>query len=116
DALLDALEVDRRARLEVSPWFVRRGSVHVEHGHLYDPDNAPSHPLAPWSIATEPLGIALTRRFLAPNGVFAFAHAHETTPLAGLLRTFRLYGPRAPLIVYRYFATAIRLCLEAGRQ
>jgi len=38
------------------PWFVRRGDVHVEHGHFYDPDNAPAHPwrnglprLNPWA-------------------------------------------------------------------
>lgn len=115
-ALLDWLELSRQAPLTVTPWFVRRGSVHIEHGHLYDPDNAPTHPLAPWSPHTEPLGIALTRRFLAPNDVSAFMHAHETTPLAGFLRTFRVYGLRAPLIVARYFATAIRLCGEAGRQ
>jgi predicted phosphodiesterase len=115
-ALLDLLELGAEAPLGVTPWFVRRGGVHVEHGHLYDPDNAPTHPLAPWSADNEPLGIALTRRFLAPNGVYAFAHAHETTPLAGIARTFRLYGVRAPLLIVRYFATAIRICSEAGRQ
>jgi predicted phosphodiesterase len=116
EQLLELLGLAPAARLAITPWFVRRGGVHIEHGHLYDPDNAPTHPLAPWSLHTEPLGIALTRRFVAPNGMFAFAHAHETTPLAGFVRTFRLHGLRAPLIVARYFATAIRLCREAGRQ
>ena len=116
NALLDWLELRTEAPLAVTPWFVRRGGVHIEHGHLYDPDNAPTHPLAPWSPKTDPLGIQLTRRFLVPNDVFAFAHAHETTPAAGLARVFRLYGVRAPLIVLRYFATAIRICTEAGRQ
>ncbi len=115
-ALLQWLALDSSAPLSLPPWFVRRGPVHIEHGHVFDPDNAPAHPLSSWSPATEPLGIALTRRFLAPSGALAFAHAHETTPLAGFLRTFRLYGARAPVVVARYFATAISLCLEAGKQ
>lgn len=115
-ALVGTLELQEAAQLSVAPWFVRRGGVHIEHGHLYDPDNAPAHPLALWSPGTEPLGISLTRRFLAPNDVLHFAHAHETTPWGGLSRTFKLYGPRAPWIVARYFHTAIRLCIEAGRQ
>jgi UDP-2,3-diacylglucosamine pyrophosphatase LpxH len=115
-ALVGMLELDESAPLSVEPWFLRRGGVHIEHGHLYDPDNAPAHPLALWSPGTEPLGISLTRRFLAPSGALHFAHAHETTPLGGLARTFRLFGPRAPWIVARYFHTAIRLCVEAGRQ
>ncbi len=114
--ILEALDVQEGARLEVYPWFVRRGGVHIEHGHLYDPDNAPSHPLALWCYATEPLGIALTRRFLAPTGALKLAHAHETTPLAGLKRSYELFGARAPLVVAQYFGTAIRLCVEAGRQ
>src|SRR5687767_943779 len=71
-ALLDALGLARDAPVTVSPWFVRRGVLHIEHGHLYDPDNAPVHPLAPWSTETEPLGIALTRRFLAPSRALEF--------------------------------------------
>ena len=115
-ALLAWLELTDAAPLTLPVWFVRRSGVHIEHGHVFDPDNAPTHPLAGWSAHTEPLGIALTRRFLAPSGAMAFAHAHETTPLAGFLRTFRLYGLRAPVVVARYFATAIALCLEAGKQ
>jgi UDP-2,3-diacylglucosamine pyrophosphatase LpxH len=115
-AILRSLELVDETKLEVSPWFVRRGRVHLEHGHLYDPDNAPAHPLAPWSWETEPLGIALTRRFLAPSGALMFAHAHETTPAEGLMRAFRTFGPRAPWVVVRYFATAIALCAQAGRQ
>lgn len=115
-ALLEALGLQENAPLETEPWFLRRGRVHVEHGHLYDPDNAPAHPLALWSHATEPLGIALTRRFLAPTGALDMAHAHETTPLAALRRSVELFGARAPIVVAQYFATAIRLCVEAGRQ
>lgn len=115
-ALLEALGVQAGAPLAIEPWFLRRGRVHIEHGHLYDPDNAPAHPLALWSHATEPLGIALTRRFLAPSGALDLAHAHETTPLAALVRAFELFGAKAPLVVAQYFATATRLCIEAGRQ
>lgn len=99
--------------VNVAPWLLRRGPVHVEHGHVYDPDNAPIHPLAPWTLETEPLGVALTRRFVAPARAFDFAHSDETTPLAGFLRTFSLYGLRAPGVVFRYYATAAALTLEA---
>ncbi|HET9929707.1 MAG TPA: metallophosphoesterase, partial [Polyangiaceae bacterium] len=40
---------DAQASLSVARWFIRRGAVHVEHGHMWDPDNAPAHPLAGWS-------------------------------------------------------------------
>lgn len=114
-AVLSLLELTDAAPLSTAPWFVRRGNTHVEHGHLYDPDNAPTHPLALWSYATEPLGVALTRRFLAPNDALQFAHAHETTPLKGLLRAFALYRLRTPSVIARYFRTAIALCAQAGR-
>jgi hypothetical protein len=97
----------------VVPWFLHLGDVHVEHGHLWDRDNAPLHPLADWSAATEPLGVALMRRFCAAQGAHQFAHAHQTTPVQGLVRTFRLFGWRAPLIVLGYFVTAFALCFEA---
>lgn len=110
--LLSRLELDPRAPLRIEPWFIRRGSVHVEHGHLWDPDNAPTHPLAPWSLETEPLGIQLTRRFIARNQVWEFAHAHETTLIEGLKRAFRLFGANAPALVARYFAASSRICFE----
>jgi predicted phosphodiesterase len=102
------------ARLQIEPWFIRRGGVHVEHGHVHDPDNAPAHPLAVWSPETEPLGIALTRRFLAPHDAFTFAHAHHTTPLQGLTDTFKTFRARAPVMVVHYFATSSRLVAEAA--
>jgi UDP-2,3-diacylglucosamine pyrophosphatase LpxH len=116
DAILSGLELATDAPLDIVPWLVRRGGVHVEHGHLFDPDNAPNHPLCHWTEATEPIGIALTRRFVGPAGAADFAHSDQTTPLAGLLRTFRLYGPRAPLVVGRYYRTAFELAAVAGRQ
>ncbi|MEI9940816.1 MAG: metallophosphoesterase [Pseudomonadota bacterium] len=115
DALLHKLELAPDAPLEIAPWFVRRGGVHVEHGHFYDPDNAPAHPLAEWSPETEPLGIAITRRFVRPSGAHHFSHAHDTTPLAGIAKAFRVYGARTPLIIAEWFRVAARLCLETRR-
>ncbi len=113
-SILALLELDLATPFENLPWFIRRGGVHVEHGHVYDPDNAPTHPLWYEGPATEPLGVALTRRFLAPNRAFDFAHEHEVTPLAGFVKAFRLFGPRMPLLVARYFSTAAALCWEAA--
>jgi predicted phosphodiesterase len=114
ERLLALCGVRDDARLAIEPWFVRRGGIHVEHGHAHDPDNAPAHPLAAWSPETEPLGISLTRRFLSPNDAFTFAHAHHTTPLQGLKHTFKTFGTRAPFIVAHYFATSSRLAAEAA--
>jgi UDP-2,3-diacylglucosamine pyrophosphatase LpxH len=108
EALLAWLELGERSPLEVVPWLVRREGVHVEHGHVYDPDNAPTHPLVPPAAETEPLGVALTRRFLAPNRAFDFAHATEITPLHALQRAFKAFGGRTPLLLARYFT-------ESGR-
>jgi UDP-2,3-diacylglucosamine pyrophosphatase LpxH len=108
------LDVVADAPVHISPWFVRRGDVHVEHGHVYDPDNAPVHPLAEWSDRTEPLGIALTRRFVAPTGAGVFSHAEDSTPVSSLARAFRVYGARAPGMIARYFQTALALCAESG--
>jgi len=114
ERLLTLCGVNDSARLMIEPWFIRRGAVHVEHGHVYDPDNAPAHPLAAWSPETEPLGISLTRRFLSPHDAFTFAHAHHTTPLQGLKHAFKTFGTRAPLMVLHYFATSSRLAAEAA--
>lgn len=103
---------DTQHGLSVARWFIRRGAVHVEHGHLWDPDNAPAHPLAGWSHQSEPLGISLTRRFVARRGVWQFAHAHETTLLRGLQRAFQIFGWRAPLLVQQYFATSAGIVFE----
>ncbi len=112
--LLAWLELGPSARLTVPPWFIRRGAVHVEHGHAYYPDNAPTHPLVAPSAGTEPLGVALTRRFLSPNKAFDFAHATEITPVEALVRAARAFGVRTPLVLVRYFSTASHFCREAG--
>jgi hypothetical protein len=113
-ALLGQLELGETAPLAVLPWFLRRGSVHVEHGHAYDPDNAPTHPLILPTPATEPLGVALTRRFLAPNQAFDFAHATEITPVEALTRAIRSFGVRTPVLLGRYFRESGRFCRHAG--
>ncbi|HET9958420.1 MAG TPA: metallophosphoesterase [Polyangiaceae bacterium] len=100
------------APLRIEPWFIRRGGVHIEHGHVWDADNAPVHPLGDWSLLTEPLGVALTRRFVSKHASH-FAHAHETTLVQGLKRAFGLYGARAPLLILIYFGVAAGICLEA---
>ncbi len=114
ERLLELCGVNPDARLAIEPWFIRRGDVHLEHGHVYDPDNAPAHPLAVWSPETEPLGISLTRRFLAPHDAFTFAHAHHTTPLQGLTHAFKTFRGHAPLMVAHYFAIASNLTAEAA--
>src|SRR5688572_25833452 len=106
DALLGWLELGTNAPLAVVPWLVRRDGVHVEHGHVYDPDNAPTHPLVPPTTDTEPLGVALTRRFLAPNKAFDFAHATEITPVHALMRAVRVFGAKTPVLLGRYFREA----------
>lgn len=116
DALLSTLGVCAGAPVAVVPWLLRRGAVHLEHGHVFDPDNAPAHPLVPTCLSTEPLGIAIMRRFVARHRAYAFAHAHETTPWQGVRWAFELFGPRAPLVVADWFRQTTRLCWEAGRQ
>ncbi len=100
--------------LEVQPWFARRGDVHIEHGHLYDPDCAPNHPLADPNPRSEGLGTALMRRFISPNDAHFFAHVNQVTPSSGLKTAFEKWGVRAPLVIVDYFRTAITLCVEAA--
>jgi hypothetical protein len=113
--LLALLGLELSAPFENLSWFIRRGSVHVEHGHVYDPDNAPTHPLFEPRADCEPLGVSLTRRFLAPNRAFDFAHEHEITPLAGLAKAIRIFGLDTPALVARYFKVASQLCWEAAK-
>ena len=100
--------------LEVAPWFIRRGNVHIEHGHLYDPDCAPNHPLALPNTHREGLGTALMRRFVAPHDALFLAHKNQLTPTTGLRTAFEEWGSRAPWVIFDYFKTATQLCLEAA--
>ncbi len=113
ETLKTLLGAPNDACVEVSPWFIRRGDVHIEHGHLYDPDCAPDHPLAPPNAESEGLGTALMRRFVSPNDALDFAHKNGTTPLVGLLKAFEKWGPKAPRVIFNYFRTAGGLCVDS---
>lgn len=112
--LKETLQPPNDANLEVSPWFCRRDNVHIEHGHLYDPDCAPNHPLADANPRSEGLGTALMRRFVSPNDALFFAHANQTTPASGLKTAIEKWGLGAPRVIYNYFELAVGLCLEGG--
>ena len=101
------------APLTCGIWCARRADVHFEHGHIYDPDNAPTHPLVPPTYKTEPLGVTLMRRVLAPESALYFAHAHELTPLKGLGQAFVKLGIRAPGLISRYYVEAARIFVKA---
>jgi hypothetical protein len=111
--LLEALKVrgDAALRVRTSPWFIRHDGLHLEHGHLYDPDNAPSHPLYP---CVRSLGVHFVEQFIAPTGAFRYLNANDETPLKLLLSAFRWYGVRGPYVVYRYFHTAFDALTRSG--
>ncbi len=100
------------SRVKTTPWFYRQGALHVEHGHLDDPDNAPPHPLA---SARGTLGVHFVEEFIAKTGAFAYLNANDDTPLRLLVSAFRWYGPRAPHVVYRYFLAAFAALGKSGR-
>lgn len=105
---------DDRAHVLTAPWFHRLadGAVHVEHGHVFDPDGAPTHPLAP--VARDDVGIAILRKFIVPvEGHFLVAHNAEA-PLPLLMRVIRTYGSRAPWVIGLYIKTALGTWLSSG--
>lgn len=117
-AIHDALDLapEHRARVRTEPWFHRiatRGApIHVEHGHVFDPDGAPTHPLSP--VARDDVGISILRRFIVPvRGHFLVAHNAEA-PLPLLMRVIRTYGPTAPLVIARYISVALGTFWESG--
>ncbi len=105
------LRADARPRVRTSPWFVREGSVHFEHGHLYDPDNATAHPLV---ANVRSLGVHFVEEFIAPTGAFRYLNANDGTPLKLLASAFAWYGVRGPYVVYKYFDAAFRAALASG--
>jgi UDP-2,3-diacylglucosamine pyrophosphatase LpxH len=113
-AVLRHLDLPVQSHLTIAPWWIRRFGLHLEHGHVWDPDNAPIHPLVPTDRVNEPLGVALTRQVLAPMDAYEFAHAHQTTPLAGLLRALRELQLRAPEVILRYFVAGARILWRAS--
>ena len=112
-ALADALSLRgaARERVQTTPWFFRLGGLHVEHGHLYDPDNAPAHPLI---VSARSLGVHFVEQFIAPTGAFAYLNANDQTPLKLFLSSFTWYGKRAPYVIYRFFHTAATALLGSG--
>lgn len=112
-ALLDAVgpSAAGRERLTTCPWFWRHRGVHLEHGHLYDPDNAPGHPL----IVGEPsLGVHFSAEFIHPTGAHRYLQQNDETPLKLFLSSFRWYGARAPYVIYRYFHAAFAALMKSG--
>jgi UDP-2,3-diacylglucosamine pyrophosphatase LpxH len=105
------LDAEARGRLRVSPWFVRDGGLHIEHGHLFDPDNAWPHPLA---SEARSLGVHFVERFIAPTGAHRFLNANDGKPLDLLRSVFAWYGPRAPLVVAKFFDAAFRALAASG--
>jgi predicted phosphodiesterase len=112
-ALAEALALDAgaRARVRTTPWFFRDGDLHVEHGHLYDPDNAPEHPLVRGQAS---LGVHFVREFIAPTGAYAYLNENDETPLDLFVRAFTRYGLRGPYVVYRFFHAAATALAKSG--
>ncbi len=108
-----ALGLDSAAarRVRSSPWFIREGGLHLEHGHLFDPDNALDHPL---SEASHSLGVHFVERFIAPTGAYRYLNANDEMPLQLLVSAFRWYGKRGPYVVFKYFDTAFRALAASG--
>ena len=100
-----------RARVRISPWFFREGAVHFEHGHHYDPDNAPGHPLV---LGNASLGVHFVEQFIAPTGAHHYLQTNDDTPLKLFVSSFTRYGRRAPYVIYRYFYTALGAMLRSG--
>lgn len=109
DALL--LSPSARARLRTTPWFFHEDGVHIEHGHFYDPDNAPAHPLGE---GRRSLGVRFTEEFIAPTGAHRYLNANDKTPWKLFMSSFEWYGVRAPGIIYRYFHTAFTALAHSG--
>ncbi len=113
DALARAFGVtgEARARIRTTPWFFRQGALHLEHGHLFDPDNAPAHPLV---VGERSLGTHFVEELIAPTGAHRYLNANDQTPMKLLVSAFAWYGPRGPYVVYRYFHTAITAMAASG--
>ena len=111
--MLTELNLTDDAHLQCGVWCMRRGTLHLEHGHLYDPDNSNTHPLVAPKMANEPLGVALMRNVLAPENSLFLAHAHEITPWAGLTQAFVRLGGGAPRLIARYYLEAVRIVMRA---
>lgn len=101
-----------RARVRSTPWFFREGALHIEHGHLHDPDNATAHPL----VRGESLGVHFVERFIVPTGAHRYLNSNDGTPLAMFLSSFRWYGVRAPYVIWSFFRAAFEALGKSGRR
>lgn len=106
-----SLSTSARGRLSIAPWFYREGDVHVEHGHLYDPDNAPAHPLV---RGADPLGVRFVKSFIAPTGAYAFLNRNDRLPSELFAEAVTRYGARAPHVILTYFTAALRALYASG--
>lgn len=111
-ALTNALDLPEATdRVSTHVWFWRSKGLHVEHGHLYDPDNAPAHPLV---HGARSLGVHFSAEFIHPTGAHRYLHANDSTPLKLFLAAFSWYGRRAPHVILEYFRTAFRAVAMSG--
>jgi len=109
------------AGIRFVPWFYHEpGRIFVEHGHFYDPDNAPPSPLRPCPLppgsrAILPLGALVTRYLLSVIRGYDARGDADRTPWPLLVKVFRSNGLQAPGIIYRYYAMAVRVLTAARR-
>lgn len=113
DDLSAALGLGPSARrgLATTPWFFREGGLHVEHGHVFDPDNAPAHPLYRGKPA---LGVRFVHDFIAPTGAYAYLNRNAKLPLELFVEAFTRYGLRGPYVVATFFRAAFSALANAG--
>lgn len=100
-----------RARLTATPWFFREGGLHVEHGHVFDPDNAPAHPLVQGAPS---LGVRFVHDFIAPTGAYAYLNRNAKLPLELFVEAFTRYGLRGPYVVATFFRAAFAALAASG--
>ena len=105
------LSPEARARVDATPWFFRDGGLHVEHGHIFDPDNAPGHPLIRGAPS---LGVRFVHDFIAPTGAFALLNRSDKLPLELFVEAFTRYGVRGPYVIATFFRAAFAALANAG--
>lgn len=98
----------------VLPWCLHLGNVHLEHGHVFDRDNAPVHPAAPYLREHESLGAALMRLVVARSDMRVFAHAHELTPKRALNAAITAFGWRVVGVALHVMGAFLRLLVRAA--
>jgi UDP-2,3-diacylglucosamine pyrophosphatase LpxH len=113
--LVALLAEGKRADLSIEPWIVRRADVHIEHGHLYDPGNSPTHPLSVPARRGEPLGVALTRRFVGPWDAWDLLANQWAASINENMKLFvAKFGARTPLVVLHYCALLVAINAETA--